>query len=279
MKAGKPSARDEAEPTETESQPSASPTQSLDRAIGLLDEIAGRAREGVGLTELSRAASLSKATTHRLLGGLKALGLVEYDAARRRFHPGLRLYRMGLAAAARFDIVSMARPSMERLAQETEDTVYLSLRVGDSAMCLARREGSFPIRTLTLEVGDYRPLGLGAGSLALLAFAPDEDIDGVIQRNRAALQHNPNFDAIKLKRMVAEARSRGYAVNDGLMLPEMAAIGVPVRDLSGRAVAALSDAAIRSRMAGERRRSIGQRLLAEARAVEVLLRGGEGAGA
>ncbi|MFT3816750.1 MAG: IclR family transcriptional regulator [Rubrivivax sp.] len=260
-------------PAEAEGQPPVSPTQSLDRAIGLLDEVAGRAREGASLTELARATTLSKATAHRLLGGLKALGLVEYDAVRRRFHPGLRLYRMGLAAAAHFDIVDMARPSLERLAEETEDTVYLSLRVGDRAMCLARREGSFPIRTLTLNVGDYRPLGLGAGSLALLAFAPDDEVDGIVQRNRAALQHNPNFDALNLKHMVAEARGRGYAINDGLMLPEMAAIGVPVRDLSGRAVASLSVATIRSRMQGERRISIAQRLLDEARALEARLRG------
>lgn len=250
---------------------SASPTQSLDRAIGLLDEIAGRARDGVGLTELAQRTALSKATAHRLLGGLKSLGLIEYDAARRRFHPGLRLYRMGLAAAARFDIVNMARPSMDRLAQETEDTVYLSLRVGDNAMCLARREGAFPIRTLTLNVGDYRPLGLGAGSLALLAFVPEEETDGIIQRNRGALQHNPNFDPLNLRRMVAEARRLGYAVNDGLMLPEMAAVGVPVRDLSGRAVAALSVATIRSRMHDERRGSVAARLLVEARAVEAML--------
>lgn len=241
-----------------------SPTQSLDRAIALLEEVVECASEGASLSLLSEKTGLSKPTAHRLLTGLRNLGLVEYDKSR-LFYPGLKLYRMGLASAVHFDIVQLAQPGMQRLAEETGDTVYLSLRSGESAVCVARQIGSFPIRTLTLEVGDYRPLGLGAGSLALLAALPDEEVEASITRNRDKLAAHPNFDPMSLRALVRRTRENGYSLNEGLMLPEMAAVGYIVRDAASRPVAALSVASIKSRMEADRRETIVGLLAREAR--------------
>lgn len=251
--------------------PQASLTQSLDRAIGLLEEVVNHAASGAALGALAEQARLSKPTAHRLLNGLRKLGLVDYDEKSRLFFPGLKLYRMGLASAARFDLVQLAQPGMALLAEETGDTVYLSLRAGDSALCVARQTGSFPIRTLTLEVGDYRPLGLGAGSLALLAALPDAEVEQVIARNRDKLAPHANFDPANLRAMVRQTREQGHSLNDGKMLPEMAAIGVTVHDVAGRPAAALSIATITSRMRPERRASIVALLMREARALEQAL--------
>jgi DNA-binding IclR family transcriptional regulator len=249
----------------------ASLTQSLDRAVGLLEEVVNHAGDGASLPFLAEATRLSKPTAHRLLTGLRNLQLVDYDEKTRLFHPGLKIYRMGLAAAARFDLVQLAQPCMAALARETGDTVYLSLRSGDSALCVARELGAFPIRTLTLEVGDYRPLGLGAGSLALLAALPDSEADQVIARNREKLASHPNFDAANLRSLVRQTREQGFSLNNGLMLPEMVAIGVIVRDIAGRAAGALSIASITSRMQPERRESIVALMTRQARALEQAL--------
>lgn len=249
-----------------------SPTQSLDRAIALLEEVVERASEGASLSHLAEKTGLSKPTAHRLLSGLRNLGLVEYDKSRLYF-PGVKLYRMGLASAVRFDIVHLAQPGMERMAAETGDTVYLSLRSGDNALCVARQTGSFPIRTLTLEVGDLRPLGLGAGSLALLAALADDEVEASMARNRDKLAPHPNFDPVSLRALVSRTREQGYSFNDGLMLPEMAAVGHIVRDAASRPVAALSIATIKSRMEGGRRESIAALLAREARLLEQALGG------
>src|SRR5690606_10431363 len=113
----------------------ASLTQSLDRAIGLLEEVVNRTADGANLGQLAECAQLSKPTAHRLLNGLRKLGLVDYEDKTRLFFPGLKLYRMGLASAARFDLVQLAQPAMALLAEETLDTIYLSMRTGDSALC------------------------------------------------------------------------------------------------------------------------------------------------
>lgn len=249
----------------------ASLTQSLDRAVGLLEEVVNHAGDGASLPFLAEATRLSKPTAHRLLSGLRNLGLIDYDEKTRLFHPGLKIYRMGLASAARFDLVQLAQPCMVALAEETGDTVYLSLRSGDSSLCVARELGTFPIRTLTLEVGDYRPLGLGAGSLALLASLPDEEVEQTMKHNREKLAGHPNFDTVNLRALVRQTREQGYALNNGLMLPEMVAIGMIVRDISGRPAASLSIASITSRMQPQRRDSIVALMTKHARALEQAL--------
>ncbi|OFW42807.1 MAG: hypothetical protein A3J29_15410 [Acidobacteria bacterium RIFCSPLOWO2_12_FULL_67_14b] len=234
----------------------------------LLEQVVEHSRDGIALTPLSTLAGLSKPTAHRLLVGLRNLGLVDYDASH-LYYPGLKLFRMGIASAARFNMVRLAEAGMPRLAHETQDTVYLSLRSGDNSMCAARVVGSFPIRTLTLNVGDYRPLGLGAGSLALLACLPDAEVEGIIERNRVRLADQPNFTPAKLRMLVKRTREQGYALNEGLMLPEMAAVAKIVRDPLGRGIAALSIAAITSRMQPKRRETIVALLSKEARALEL----------
>src|SRR5690606_31297222 len=106
--------------------------------------------------------------------------------------------------ATRFDIAELARPALIRLARETGDTVFLSVREGLDAICLERQVGSYPIKTLTLDVGDRRPLGVGAGSLALLAFLPEAEIAEIIASNEPRLVSYPGFAPEALLRLVAQ---------------------------------------------------------------------------
>lgn len=251
--------------------PAGATSQSLERGLSLLEAVVERPLAGASLNELAAATSLSRPTAHRLLLSLRKLGFVDYEAETRRFFPGLEAYRMGLASAARFDIVELADRGMSRLAEETGDTVFLSLRHGDSALCAARKIGAFPIRTLTLNVGDFRPLGVGAGSLALLAALPDDEVQHVIARNRTKLGAYPRIGPADLKEMVMRTRRQGFSLNDGLVLEEMAAVAVPVRDGSGKTIAAISVAAIRSRMAPPRRGTIVTLLQRERAAIESML--------
>lgn len=225
--------------------------KTIGRVATLLQALADGAAAGMRLSEIAAAIGLGKATVHRLIGALVEVGYVEYDATSRLYRLGYALFALG-AAARRFHIVDLARPGLKRLAAVTGDTVYLSVRDGDEALCVDRCTGSFPIRTLTLDIGDRRPLGIGAGSLALLAFQSDTEIARVLASGQAARRDFAGYSGDALSRMIAETRSAGYALNDGRIVSAMQAVGVPVRDGDGQVVAALSIAAIRERMDGDR---------------------------
>jgi DNA-binding IclR family transcriptional regulator len=240
--------------------------QTIDRAAMLLRALSEGASDGLRLSDVASATGLGKTTALRMLGALCEVGFVEHDDITKRYRLGYDLFVLGLSAR-RFHILDLARPALERLAEATGDTVFLSVRDGDQALCAARCTGAYPIRTLTLSVGDRRPLGVGAGSLALLAFEPEDEIAPLLAATRQERAVFDGFHDDALRAMIAETRRDGYSYNDGRIVSAMNAVGVPVLDRRGRVVAALSIAAIRERMQEPRRSELVAQLASEARAL------------
>ena len=251
--------------------------QSVHRAAKLLRALAGtpvprhrwapEAHVGHRLSDLARAADLDKATTHRLLASLADEGLVELDPDTRRYRLGLELFVLGNAFLPRFDLRELAAGSLSRLAQETGDTVYLSIRQQLQAVCLDRREGAFPIKTLPLDIGSRRPLGIGAGSLAILAFEPDPLVERAIAAGRSERTAFGVFPDERIWQMVQATRQRGHAINPGETVTGMSAVGVPILNSAGNVRAAVSIAAISERLEGERRERAIALLQQEARTI------------
>lgn len=225
--------------------------RSVARAAAVLDVVCAGGAGGARLSEVAAATGLQKSTVHRLLTTLVELGWLEPESSTGAFHLGAPMVAYGTVALNRHGLLDVANPRLTAIAEDTEDTVYLSVRSGAEALCVDRITGAFPIRTLTLRVGDRRPLGLGAGSLALLAWLPDDEIDRVL----AAPNSTPGYarpSPTTLRTTIAEARRRGCALNVGGLIPGAVGVGVPVRGNDGRPVAALSVAAVEARLSGPR---------------------------
>lgn len=230
--------------------------QSLERAVGVLRAVGAAGTNGARLADVAAATGLSRSTAHRFLLSLAETGLLEQDDGGTSFRLGLELCSLGAIAGNRYELRDIAQPVMQLLAERTGDTVYLSLRDGYEAICVERIEGSFPIRTLTLEIGDRRPLGVGAGSLALLAFQPDDFVEAALAADPGAFAPYPRLDAVRLRALIAETRARGYAVNEQQVVTGMSALGAPILAPDGSAVAALSVAAISDRLGAARQEEV-----------------------
>jgi DNA-binding IclR family transcriptional regulator len=246
--------------------------QNIGRACAALEALAQASERGLRFADIERATGLSKATTHRLLVGLLDKRLADFDEEEGRYYLGMRLFAWGAAAGDRFAISRTIGAALDRLAKATEDTVYLMMRDGVDAICLERREGSFPIRTLTLEVGDRRPLGIGAGSMAILAFMPPDDMERTLEIGAAERARYGLADR-ELRKMMANARQRHHTWFDGQIIPNMAAVGVPLFDQRGAPIASLSVAALSERLAGKRRDEVARLLQQEAAAFTQRLKG------
>ncbi len=250
--------------------------QSIARPSAVLEALAKASSNGLRMTDVMRATGLGKATVHRLLAGLTSAGLVDQDPDNSRFFVGMRILSWAVSAGERFGLARLAEPAMTRLADSTLDTIYLMVRSGDEALCLNRREGGHPIRTLTLKVGDRRPLGVSGGGLALLSFLPDAEIDRILKQQATAGTALP-FDHAALRKMISETRQTGFAWYDVPVLhgtevvTGMAAVAVPIRRPDSRPIAALSVAAITARLQGQRRRTIVGQLQDEVRRIEEAL--------
>lgn len=249
-------------------------TRSIERAIALL-LLAGRAGPaGARLADLVATSSLPKPTVRRVLLALVRSGLLDQDGTTRRYHIGPEAYVLGTLASARFGIHALSLDGLARVARESGDCAFLSVPRDDFAVCLHREEGPFPIRTHVLQAGDRHPLGIGAGSLALLAALPEGEAEAVLARNAALIAADyPAYTPDVLATLVAQTRARGYAVNPGLVVAGSWGIGVAVPGPDGRPAGALSIAAIESRLGEERQRLIAPLLMREADRLAAALAG------
>ncbi len=246
-------------------------TQSVERALSLLPLVARGGDEGATLAVIVAASGLNKPTARRLLMALIRARLVEQDPASRRYCLGQELYVLGTVAARRHGLLEQAAELLRRLSATTADTSFVSARHGDYVLCLHREEGHHPVRTHALQAGDQHPLGVGAGSLALLAALPEPEREAAIDRLAPAYATYPGYSPAIVRDDVARALAEGYALNPGRVVPSSWGIGLALRLPDGRVAGALSVAAIDSRLAPDRRAELVALLAEEARAVEARL--------
>ncbi|MAZ04714.1 MAG: transcriptional regulator [Sneathiella sp.] len=238
--------------------PNISPVKgSIARAARVLD-VLSLAPDGADLNEIVERSKFTKTTTFRVLASLRDVDYVFQDPASRSYRLGSKLAELA-RVADRIDIGALAERGMTRLADMSEDTVFLSIPEGHTSICINRKVGAFPIRTLTLDKGDRRPLGVGAGSLALFCSLPEEKRAAMCRVNKSWLADYGVTEEL-LEKEYQFFQTNGYALNSGGVVSGMSAIAVPVITDSGRPVAALAVGAINDRMGQAR---IGNLLLPE----------------
>lgn len=239
------------EEAKSEGMPPKGAHQNTARVVAVLEALSDAGDHGLRLTDLVDATGLGVSVIHRLLNGLVAHRLVDFDERSNRYLLGLWLISLTAAATERYGLARFADFALDRLAGETADTIYLSVLSGHDSVCVDRREGAFPIRTLTLNVGDYRPLGVGAGSMALLAFQAAgvrDDIVAQDQERRDSFGLSNDWLTASMEQTIQD----GFALNDGRLIQGMSGVGVPIRKKDGVAIGAVSVAAISDRLSGDR---------------------------
>ncbi len=224
-------------------------TGSIPRAVRILDVLA-TTPEGMPLAEVVARSGFTKTTTFRVLATLTQARLVEQDPQARHYRLGRKLSDLA-RVAMRADTAALGAHACARLAALSGDTVFLSVPEGALSICVLRKTGAFPVRTLTLDQGDARPLGVGAGSLALYCAMSPARRHAACRVNRGWLAEY-GIDEVVLELQVQAYRKRGYALNRGQVIEGTSAVAVPVVSPAGELIAALAIGAIDARMSDER---------------------------
>lgn len=237
---------------------------AVSRLFAVLRSLGDTVEGGERVTQLAQRIGLSQPTTHRLLRSLMDEGMVEQDVRSRRYRLSLDFFALAARAGNTGNLRELARPSLLRLSASLGDSLFLLARCGFDAICLDRSEGPFPIRTFTGDIGGRVALGVGQGSLAILAFLPEEERDTVIRYNLPRLKDFHLYDEVFLRSEVENVRASGYAGRNTGVLQGMAGVAVPILDREGRAVAALSVATISDRLGPDRLPTVVEMLKREA---------------
>lgn len=246
--------------------------QLISRAAALLRLVA-RHPGGITLVQVLDASGLTRPTAYRLLTSLASEGFLDHDPMSNRWLLGPEIFVMGTVAAQRYPIEDLARPSLRKLADETGESSFLSIRRGAETVCLMREEGNFPVRSFVLHEGVRFPLGVASAGLAIMAYLPEDEVEELLVQDEAFVErwgksHSPSAIRANLDR----ARKAGYSVNPGLILEGSWGMGAAVFDRSGRPTWALSLTGIEPRFRPERQEFLGRLLLEEAHKITQKLR-------
>lgn len=241
--------------------------QSIHRAVTVLNVLSSVGRSGASLARIVTLSKLHKATAHRILCALLSEGFVEQDAVSRNYRLGAQISVLSAVMGQQFDLRIAGREALDRLAAVTGDAIYLGVRTHYDGLCLDLREGDQKHTGLRLRANECWPLGVGAFSIALLAFLPDEEIEAIIEHNGRYLGAQSHITPEHIREQLASTREKGYASSRNLGNQGMAAAAVPVFDPHWRPLASLCVTTTLERFSPARERELVNLLWIESRRI------------
>ncbi len=230
-------------------------SKTLTRGLALMDAILAGPEEGLRVVSLCRQTGLERATVYRLLAALQEANYVRLVS---RFHygPGPRWNALAQPKQLREDLTVQLKAVLAQVSKSCGDAAFAVVRDGGLSHCIARQVGVHPVQVLEIQVGTRQPLGVGAAGLALLSALSDRDVTAVIDLNEAAFPLYRGMTPERLRMMVTAARERGWAVIGNHVTHGVLAVGMPVYDKAGDAIAGISVATTEERMPKDRQRQI-----------------------
>lgn len=193
------------------------------------------------LTELSRNLGLGKSTIFRILGTLEAHEFLVRDDATGEYRPAIRLWEIGAAALIEGGLTATSNRFLPILSNRTGETAYCSVLDGREVIHVDVCVTTKPIR-LHANIGDRFPAHAVAGGKVLLASLPDAAVDTYVNGGLPSFTHTTVTDPELFRRELGTIREQGFALNRGERQDYVIGAAAPVRDHTGKVVAAISSA-------------------------------------
>ncbi|EJL40519.1 IclR family transcriptional regulator [Brevibacillus agri] len=207
--------------------------QSIERTMKIIRVLISDEKPAWPISELADATGLPISTLHRFLDSMIQFGLVEQEPATKHYKPGYTWMEIGFILHEKLNLRAVARPFMEELANEVEESIFLNVPAGTDSMPIEKVESPLKIR-IDENLGERIPLTIGAPSKMILAHAKAAEIAKVVsaqlpeQRQQAFVEQ------------LAAAKQSGYAISYGEKTEGTMAVAAPVFGYGNQLVAALS---------------------------------------
>lgn len=190
------------------------------------------------LSEISRRTGISLTTTHRIVGDLNAWGALERGSDG-RLGVGLRLWEVAALAQRGLPLREIALPYMEDLYEATHENIQLAVREDLEIVYIERIAGSRAVKVLTRVGGRFALHATGVG-LVLLAYAPQEVQERVLDAELERWTDMTITDPTTLRASLADVRRNGFAVSRSQVTMDALSLACPIRSREDTVVAALS---------------------------------------
>ncbi|HET7579134.1 MAG TPA: IclR family transcriptional regulator [Bacillales bacterium] len=197
--------------------------QSIERAMKIIHTlISDNRKTSWTLSEISEKAGLPQSSVHRLINTLKKHGLISQSPVTKQYKIGHTWMEVGFWLHEHLDFREVARPIMERLAEEVQESVYFSVPNGDFATIIDRVDSPLSVRIID-NLGERIPLTIGAANKSMLAFMKPEKAQQIIDGLMAT-----NSEKSILLSQLEKIRREGCAISYGEKTEGTFSIAAPV---------------------------------------------------
>jgi IclR family KDG regulon transcriptional repressor len=207
--------------------------------ILFLFEPARPARE---LRDLAEATGIPRPTLLGILNTLVRHDFLLREAESGRYRLGYAWLRLADIRRSQSEIRQSALPVMRQIRDTIDETIILSLKIGDRRVHLDYVESTQPVRRIA-HLGHEAPLHVGAAGRVLLAGLSDQDVDSYLAR----VEGIDAASRAEIRQAVETIRRDGYAIVAGTVNPDTAAVAAPIQAYDGAVVAALTISCPRDR--------------------------------
>ncbi|AHG64716.1 IclR family transcriptional regulator [Advenella mimigardefordensis] len=210
--------------------------KTLLKGLRLFEIICAQEDQPNTIDDLAISAGLTKSNTHRTLQTLMAAGYVEKSSHTGGYKPTLKVFELAAQRLARLDVRKIAAPLMRRVAQETQETVHLSVLDQFDVIYIDKIDSPNPVRAYSI-IGGRAPAYAVATGKALLAFQSSDYLERHVPE---LLRHTENTITTlsALREELADISRIGYAINRGEWRNNVGGIAAPVFDGHNRVIAA-----------------------------------------
>lgn len=225
--------------TDIRERPSRYNVEALARGLDILGLFSPQ-NPSLSLIEVVSLLKLSKSTIFRLLSTLETMGYLDRDPGTRRYRPSIKILQLGYTVINSLEVRQVARPYLESLSREVEETVSLCVLDGSHVVYVDRVRNQSIVGVL-LKVGSRIPAHCATVGKVLLAdLAPDELDRYFSGADLARCTSRTISDRDALLRELLKVRKKGYAICDGELAVGLRAAGAPIYNHEQKAIAAIN---------------------------------------
>lgn len=218
-----------------------STVQSLAKGFRVLEAFTAE-KDELTLSQIAAKADLDPGTTYRMLNTLVDLGYVSRIPESKRFSLTLKILNLGFHAIAHTDLRSLVRPVLRGLVSEISEAASFAVLQGADVLYLERVRAGITRLGVDIRIGTTVPACQTAIGQSILAFLPEHEVERI-----EALSLSTSFMSKALSRPLSEVlekiRKDGYVITESLFAEGLRILAVPVLDIDGYPVGAISIAA------------------------------------
>ncbi|MFI0975566.1 IclR family transcriptional regulator [Streptomyces sp. NPDC021093] len=227
--------------------------------------------------DITRRLGLPRTTVHELVTTLAARNyLVAVAEQPGRYRLGVRNHQLGSRYAEQLDLAAEGQRVAREVAETCDETVHVAVLEDADVIYIAKVDSTHAVRMVS-AAGRRLPAHCTSVGKMLLASLPEGELRARIDgRELAAMTPHSITDPKALHRALTGIRARGLAAEHRESNPDVSCVAAPVRDHTGRVVAALSVSVPMIRWTEEREAELGE--LATKGAADLSLRLGHRGG-